>query len=294
MGAPAHAQDHPHAPCWHPCHHDRRSMSSTDAPDRGPRGTGLRYAAVVALTAMIAMNALANALPLGGRTTAEISDSFDLVFVPAGYVFAIWGVIYALLVAHVLYSVTSAGGRSDRVAAAAPWLPLNFVANGAWIAAWHYGLYLLSLALMLVILATLIVVSRRLERLDDLHPSAGPDLWLVRVPVSVYLGWISVATIANVAVVLLDLGWSGAPLSPEAWTVILIAMATGLNLRYVAARRDLAFGAVGVWALIGIGAKQMAPYPVVGVAAYLGAVAILAAAAWTTLVRPLSRGPAAG
>jgi hypothetical protein len=252
----------------------------------------LRIATVIALAAMIIVNVLANALPLAGRTTAEVSDSFSLVFVPAGYVFAIWGLIYVLLVAHVGYSLTRAGAGSDRVAAMGWWLPVNFVANGAWIFAWHYGLYALSLGLMLAILGTLIVVSRRLEALDDVGPSSTLDLWLVRVPISVYLGWISVATIANASAVLVDLGWDGAPLTADVWAVVVIAVATALNLRYVLARRDLAFGAVGVWALIGIGVKQIAAYPIVGAAAYLGAAAIVVAAAAAVLVRRPSRVPA--
>lgn len=240
-------------------------------------------------------NGLASTLPINGRTTGQISDSFPLVFVPAGYVFAIWGLIYLGLAAHIAYSLTSTGRSDIRVVTIRGWLAANLAANAAWILCWHYGLYLLSLALMLVILVSLKAIRGRLDAVDRGAPPAtarvrARSYWLVRFPMSLYQGWISVATIANVSVVLLDAGWTGGPLSPEVWALAMIAAATALNLWLVLGRRDLAFGGVGVWALTGIAAKRAADYPNVAATASVGvlliAIGLAVAAAW--MIRPAS------
>ena len=248
---------------------------------------------VALLAVALVANGLASALPLNGRTTGAISDSFPLVFVPAGYVFAIWGLIYLALVAHVGYGVTAAGRADERMAATRTWLPVNFAANAGWILCWHYGLYPLSLALMLVILVSLKAIHGRLDAIDARSKGAVPPsigrragaYWLVRFPMSLYQGWISVATIANVSVVLLDAGWTGGPLSPEVWALVMVAVATSLNLVMVLRLRDVAFGAVGVWALTGIAAKRAADFPTVALAAngaaVLIALGIVVALAWT-------------
>lgn len=232
---------------------------------------------------VLVINGLATALPINGRTTAQISDSFPVIFVPAGYVFAIWGLVYLGLAALVVYALTPAGRADARVGALGWWLPLNLAANASWILCWHYGLYPLSLAVMLVILSSLAIIHRRLDDVDARGPlrSAGGSrarsYWFVRFPTSLYLGWISVATIANASVVLLDAGWSGAPLWAEAWALLMVVLAAALNLVMVMRQHDLAFGGVGVWALAGIAVKRAADYP--NVAALAAACALLVACA---------------
>lgn len=210
---------------------------------------------------LLAVNVLANALPINGRTTAAISDSFPLIFVPAGYTFAIWGVIYLALSALVIHAALPAGRRSLRLAALGPWLPLNFSANALWILAWHYGAYAVSLALMLTILVSLKAMHARLDAVDRTASSSRLDFWMVRAPLSVYWGWISVAVIPNAAVTLLAAGWDGAPFAPVVWAAALVVVAAALNLAVVLRRRDLLFGAVGVWALAGIAARQQTALP---------------------------------
>lgn len=251
-----------------------------------------RRLALTALTLvfMLVMNTLANALPINGRTSGAVSDSFPLVFVPAGYVFSIWGLIYVGLISLVVYAFTGAGRRSSRVAAlGGAWLPLNFTANGLWILCWHYGFYLGSLILMLVILASLKAVHARLDACDGAGRATAGETWLVRVPLSIYQGWISVATIPNFAVVLLVAGWNGAPLAPETWGAIFVVVAAALNLFMVLRSRDVPFGAVGVWALAGIGVKQATAFPLVATLSNAGAVVI----ALAILITLASRGSSA-
>jgi hypothetical protein len=205
------------------------------------------------LVIVLVLNTLANALPLNGRTTAEISDSFNLRFVPAGYVFSIWGLIYLALLAFTVFQALPAQQANRAVRATGFWYALSNAANAAWIVCWHYGYYTLTVILMLTLLTSLIVLYRRLAKMA--HLSAATR-WLVHAPFSLYLGWITVATVANVSAWLVDLGWDGRPLDPVTWTVALIAVAAGLGLTLEFRRRDLIYAGVIVWATVGIAIRQ--------------------------------------
>jgi translocator protein len=210
---------------------------------------------VVTLVATLVMNWLANALPLNGRTTGQVSDAFSInVFAPAGYVFAIWGVIYLLLIAFVAYQFTSAGRLSPAVRRVTGWFALSNVANALWIVFWHYELFPATMAAMLVLLVSLWVIAARLRM--PRTAASGGDRWLVYLPFSVYLGWISVAAIANAFIFLIDLGWDGRPLSSPIWGLLLLGVATGLGAWMVLRRGDLSYAAVLAWAFVGIAIKQ--------------------------------------
>jgi hypothetical protein len=215
---------------------------------------------IAALVVALVVNALATTLPLGGRTTAEISDSFNILFVPAGYVFSIWGLIYLALIGFAVFQALPAQQNNRFVRATGWWFALSCLANTLWIVFWHYGYYALTLVMMVTLLASLIVIYRRLVALGN------PDTatrWLARFPFSLYLGWISVATVANASAVFVDLGWDGSPLSPVTWTVVMIAVAAGLSFLMSYRHRDLTYSGVIAWALIGILLKQMAYAPIV-------------------------------
>jgi len=211
----------------------------------------------LALAGAIVMNALASILPLNGRTTGEISDSFNLVFVPAGYVFSIWGLIYLAALGFVVFQALPSQQSNLRVAATGWWFALSCVANGLWIVFWHYGLYPLTLVAMLTLLASLIALYLRVNP-SGARPADAPTRWLVQAPFSLYLGWVCVATIANVSSLLVWLGWEGGGLSPVAWAVIMIGVSAVLSLAMSLRHRDAVFTGVVVWALVGIWVKQAA------------------------------------
>ncbi len=215
---------------------------------------------IVALAVTLLLNTLATTLPLGGRTTAEISDSFKILFVPAGYVFSIWGLIYLALIGFAVFQALPAQQHNRWVRATDGWFLLTCLANSLWLLLWQYGFYPPTLVLMLTLLAALIVIYRRLAALG---PAEAASRWLVRIPFSLYLGWITVATVANASAVLVDLGWDGSPLTQVTWTVLMIAVAAGLALLMPYRHRDLTYAGVVVWALIGILVKQMAYAPIV-------------------------------
>ncbi len=209
---------------------------------------------VLALIATIAVNGLANALPLNGQTTGEISDRFQVYFVPAGYVFSIWGVIYLGLILFAVYQVLPAQRDNPRLRRVGYLFALSCLANIVWLFLWHYEKFVLTLAAMLSLLGLLIATYLRLGVGRTQVSTA--ERWFVRVPFSVYLGWVSVATIANVTATLAYLNWGGWGIPTELWAVLMLVVATALGLAVVATRGDVAYPLVLIWAFAGIAVKQ--------------------------------------
>ncbi len=227
---------------------------------------------IVALIATIVINALANILPLNGQTTGAISDRFPVYITPAGYVFSIWSIIYIGLISFAVYQALPAQRSNPRLRRLGYLFVLSCVANSAWIFVWHYNQVTLSLLVIVGLLASLIGCYLSLE-IGRGRVSRG-EQWLVRVPFSIYLGWSSVATIVNTAVVLYNQGWNGWGIAPETWTVIMLVIGTVLAGTMVLRRGDLAYALVIVWAFAGIAVKN-GPTPQVAIAA--GALAAVAA-----------------
>ncbi|MGV0791394.1 TspO/MBR family protein [Mycolicibacterium sp. XJ1819] len=233
----------------------------------------------LATAATLVVNYLANGLPINGQTTGDVTRRFEVYFVPAGYVFSIWSVIYLGLLGYSVYlCLTVAKGRSDSGAAraVAPWYLLTAAANCCWLFAWHHNRFALSMLLMTVLLGALIVIYRlQAER----PPTSTLERWTVHIPFRVYLGWISVATIANATITLDNAGWSGFGLSEPTWGVIMVAAAAVLGLLMTLRHRDIAYALVLIWALIGI-AVRLADTTSILVTALAGAAVLAVAAAF--------------
>ena len=209
------------------------------------------------LAIVLVMNYLANALPIAGHTPAEVSDMFPTLFTPAGFTFAIWGVIYLLLIGFVAFQARSWNKETPAFLQKIGWLfVLSCMANAVWLPAFHTLNIGLAMVIMLVLLGSLVVIYLRL---DVGKAAAFPtERWLVHLPFSVYLGWITVASIANASILFTHLGWNGEPGGPQLWTVLMIAAATALGVWALFSRRDFGFAAVLVWALYGIHSKRIA------------------------------------
>jgi hypothetical protein len=217
------------------------------------KNTLRQIAVVVIVVATITINILANALPFNGQNTGTISDRFNVYFVPAGYVFAIWGLIYIGLLTYAIYQALPAQKDNPRLQATGWWVVLGGLANSAWIFLWHYEQFAWTLVAMLILLALLIITYLRLG-IGKVKVS-NSEKWLVQIPFSIYLGWITVATIANVTDVLDFVKWNQFGLSDGTWMLaILIAVVIIAGLM-IFTRRDVAYTAVILWALAGIGVK---------------------------------------
>jgi len=238
------------------------------------------FSVILALT----MNVLASALPLNGQNTGEISDRFLVYFVPAGYVFAIWGVIYVGWIAFTVFQFLPANKESPRLRRLGFLFALSGLANAAWLFCWHYNLFGLSVLVMLTLLGLLIASYLRLN--VNRTPARGGERWCVDIPFSTYLGWITVATVANVTDWLYWVGWSGWGLAPQVWAVILLGIASLIGLAMALTRRDVAFLLVLVWSFAGIGVKQAAA-PLVAYSAWAAAVVALLLAAYSLMARKL-------
>jgi benzodiazapine receptor len=227
---------------------------------------------VLSILATLAVNLLANALPFNGLSTAEISDRFKVYFVPAGYVFSIWGVIYIGLIAYAVFQALPSQRENPRLRQIGYPVIVSGLANCIWLFLWHYEQFPLTLIAMFGLLAMLILVYLNLGIGQTQISTA--ETWTVRIPFSVYLGWITVATIANITDVLYYLQWAGFGIGARDWTLILFAAVILIAGLMSLTRRDIAYNLVIVWALIGIAVKQAAAKSLV-LAALASAVIIL-------------------
>ena len=220
---------------------------------------------IVGFAGTVLVNVLANTLPIAGKTTGELSDLYPNLFVPTGYTFAIWGVIYILLALFVIYQARDIHklNKDPLVEKIGVWFIISSLANMAWIFAWHYEKVFLSLIIMLLLLISLIGIYLRLG--IGITDVSKEEKFLVHLPFSVYLGWITVATIANVTAFLVDINWRAFGLSEATWTALVIIVATLITLTVLRRREDIFYSFVVIWALIGIFVRRVSAdviYPV--------------------------------
>jgi hypothetical protein len=190
------------------------------------------------------------------QTIGDVSAKYPTLFTPAGFTFAIWGVIYLALSAFCVYHLVKAFRADATHEANADLLQisylfiLNNLATGAWTIAWVYEWLVLSVFLMLVQLLTLLAIHLRLEIYDPARSLA--SRWFTQFPLSIYFGWICIATVANISAALVGLQWSGFGLHPAIWAIFMIAVATLLTVLVVLSQRNPFVGLVTVWAFYGI------------------------------------------
>ena len=236
------------------------------------KDTVRQWANLLSALFALTINILASTLPLNGQNTGEISDRFQVYFVPAGYVFAIWGVIYIGWIAFSVFQFLPTQKESPRMRRLGYWFALSGVFNAAWLFCWHYNQFGLSVAVMLALLGTLIISYLKLE-VGLAKPRSG-ERWAVDIPFGTYLGWISVATIANLTSWLDSISWSGFGISPQIWAVIMLAVASLVGLAMAVTRREVPFLLVLVWSFVGIAQKQAAA-PLVANSAWVASAFIL-------------------
>jgi len=244
------------------------SQSKSNAPDI------LRQAVVLLATiATIAFNGISQSIPIGGNTSADISNKYTTFFTPANYAFAIWGVIYLLLLVFGIYQALP-GQRQNTNTRKVGWLfVLSCVLNCTWIVLFQYDQILPSIIVIIIFLLTLIAIYVRLE-IGRAGVSTW-DRWLIHLPFSVYLGWLSVATIANIAVLGVAQSWGDLlGIAASTWAAIMLVAATLIGLILAVTRRDAGFVLVLVWAFIAIIDKQAAT-PVITTTALITVIVLL-------------------
>lgn len=257
----------------------------------------IRIFVLITYLAMVIVNGLANALPINGMITGDISDSYPNLFAPTGITFIIWGVIYLLLAGHTLYQLGLFHKKGEEVKTAllkevGTLFAISSLANVAWIFSWHYKNILLSMLFMLIILVCLALITIRINK----EKLTANEKIFVRLPFSVYFGWITVATIANATTLLVDK--LGSPvnllgISEVVWTVAILLIGLAIGVVTTLKNRDVPYGLVIVWAYIGILIKHLmdkplpdgfnSQYPAVIATVIISLVVLVATLAYTQL-----------
>jgi hypothetical protein len=215
---------------------------------------------IVGFLGVVIVNGLANALPINNKTTGALSDQYPNLFVPAGLTFSIWGVIYILLAIFVIYQLITVIRKSTQQYPFTEKIGFIFfiscILNIGWIFAWHYEILPLSLVVMLLLLGSLIAIYLRLR--IGKSDATKRERYMVHLPFSIYLGWITIATIANVTALLVNANWGGFGLSQQFWTALVIVVGIAIAIAMLIHRKDIFYCLVVDWALGGILIKRLA------------------------------------
>ena len=251
---------------WSPArsHSTVTFLCSTNTPVlMAPKINPVIYQAVnvIAVLATFIFNILVNVLPLNGVNTGQVSDSYPSLFTPQGYVFAIWGAIYTLQIIFMVYQVRASQRKESYLGQISFLYLLAGLVNILWLVNFHYSYGVPSLFIVtpLPIALLLVVLLLTYVRLGIGKKEVSRNQKLaVHLPVSVYVGWISLANIADIAPTL-NILIPGIPLDTQAlWTALVVIVALLITLLMLILRRDFAFGLVVIWATIGIALKQIA------------------------------------
>ncbi|MDB9526037.1 tryptophan-rich sensory protein [Oscillatoria sp. CS-180] len=218
-------------------------------------GWGLAIATLLAIIGTLTINTLSNFYPPGGENVGEIANTVlsGVLITPANYAFAIWGLIYLGLIAYGIYQLGRHQRQDETIRRVDGLLITACIAQIFWIYLFTLKFFWLSILAMLAILFPLIGVYLTLRQ--DRTTANRQRRWFVRYPFSIYLGWISVATVVNVASALYTLGWHGG-LGDAPWTVIMILVSAAIALFVIQTRRDIPFTLVFVWAYIAIAIRH--------------------------------------
>lgn len=216
------------------------------------------------------------------KDVGQVSDEYPTLFTPAGITFSIWGLIYLLLAAFCIYHLIMAW-RHDanhpanrEVKDIGGLFILNNLATAAWLYTWTHEQPALALGLIIIQLVTLIAMNMRLH-IYDIGQITG-SRFFTQIPLSIYFGWITVATIANTDASLFATGWDRMGVSPVNWTMALIGLTSLIGIVVILARRNFFYGLVILWALAGIIVKRTQSggdvYPNIILAAQIGMIVV--------------------
>ena len=238
------------------------------------------YINIGALALVLLFNFLSNAIPFNGLTQADLGELYPVLITPATYVFSIWGLIYLALIAFIIYQTLPNFRENPAVKAVGILFAVSSLFNILWLFFWHYQRVGWSMIIMLLLLATLITIYLRIGAVTT--EKSLYDRLLVKYPFSLYLGWITAATIVNFNVLLYDIGWLGVGTGGVFFTIFMIVIATVVALAVFYLRQDFIYTAVFVWALIGIGVRHGTNLVLLTIVAWLAAAAIIFFLGWIT------------
>jgi translocator protein len=246
------------------------------------KDNALKLLIALSFVSMLVINGLAGGTDLiGGIRTATVSDDYPTMITPAGYTFSIWGLIYVLLGAFVVFVIARKEG--EKYVGRIGWLfVLSCALNITWIFLWQYLLLIPSVFVILLFFGTLAKIY--IEIGPERGSAKGLEKWAVQIPFSVYFGWLTIATIANITVALVSAGWDGFGITPLAWAIVVLLTALAIAAAVVLKKKDAAYGLVLAWALLG-GSFGPSSVREVTLLAQGCAAAVLVLASWAFLAK---------
>lgn len=231
----------------------------------------------IALISTIIINYLSNTGLLNGATIGSVSSGLQTLFTPAGYAFSIWGFIYLLLIGFVFYQGKSLFNSKylaeNFVEKIGWWFVISCFANSMWVFLWIYGFTGISCIFILLLLFSIMKIIFNLRMELDFEPFSRK--LLVTWPFVFYAGWVTVASVANIAAFLYKINWDGFGLKPDTWAIIMIVAAVIINIWAIRSRNLREFALVGAWALIAIGIRNQDSYDNIKNIAFIGAAILL-------------------
>ena len=230
---------------------------------------GRQFAVLFSIITMIVMNYLSNAGMFGGKTNAEISDKYHTLITPAGYAFSIWGIIFLGLLAFGVYQGLGSQRTNPRFRAIGWWVVLNAFCNAIWSPLFNNEQIGVALLVILVMLFSLAIIEQHLlarphvpfiaTNPDATLPesAASPtETWLARIPFSIYFGWLTVATILNVAVYLKSTNFDLLGMNEQTWAIAMLIVGLLVGAIVFNRFRSVAYILVFAWAYAAIAVEQ--------------------------------------
>ncbi len=236
------------------------------------------YINIGALALVLLFNFLSNAIPFNNMTQEDLAAEYPVLITPAAYAFSIWGLIYLALIAFIIYQALPQYRENPAVKAVGILFAVSSIFNIAWLFVWHYQRIGWSLVIILLLLATLVVIYLRLGAVTAEKNIF--DRILVKYPFSLYLGWISAASIVNFNAWLYSIDWLGTGTGAVFFTMLMAIIAALIALAVFYLRQDYIYAAVFVWALVGIGVRHGTAIPFLTVVSWLAAAGIIFFLGW--------------
>lgn len=204
---------------------------------------------IISTIGVIVVNYLATTSQIGGVTPSYISEKYQTVVTPAGYAFSIWGLIYLGMIAFSIYQAFPS--NAERFSKIRTFYIISCVANITWIYVWHYERLTTSLLAMLTLLISLAIINIKLMDTEDFKENL-----LVKLPFSIYFGWVTVATILNVSILLASYGIQTSEVISIILGCVLIVVATVLGIIIRQKIGIIAYPLTIAWAVTAIAVKQ--------------------------------------
>ena len=239
---------------------------------------------------VLVVNYYSQAFGINGNTVGSLSNRYENLFTPASYAFSIWGIIFLMMLVYAVRQLWLAFGRSKNIEGILKTgylFAIGNALNASWVVVWLYEWTAVSVMVMVGLLLCLIQILMKV-----VNTSSNPT-WKQRImeqwPVTIYAGWITVATVANMSAFLAKLNWTGGPFSELQWTLLMISIAIVVNVLVIWKWRISSFALVGAWALYAISVRHESNYVDISQLAFSGAVILLVGAVLQSILSMINR-----